>query len=283
MKLIIDVSEFNGKIDWAKAATHIDGAIIRVGYRGWAGGSIVRDTMAIENLRSAVHNNIPVGLYFVTQAICTAEAIEEAQFCHDVAHLAGVKPTLPVCFDDEPAGGANGRGRRDMLGAATRTQTARSFSQQCIRLGYRPALYCSASWYTDKIYGKQLSSEGMLSWIASYPSTRNGALVKPEFEWAAWQFTPYGAIPGIDSDVDVSYFKEGAIIDITEFTRLMQEYRAGLQDNDAETWSQAARSWAIKTGLMQGGTSGNYMWQDFMTREQLATVLYRFARMIGKA
>ena len=46
---------------------------------------------------------------------------------------------------------------------------------------------------------------------------------------------------------------------------------------------QHTGNWAIKTGLMQGGGDGNYMWQDFLTREQLVTVLYRFAQMMGKA
>ena len=72
-------------------------------------------------------------------------------------------------------------------------------------------------------------------------------------------------------------------MNVTEFEQLLQEYRKSLQDNDASTWSKAARAWAIKTGLIQGGSDGNYMWQDFMTREQLVTVLYRFAQQMGKA
>lgn len=79
-----------------------------------------------------------------------------------------------------------------------------------------------------------------------------------------------------DDDMDVKRFKE-----------LYNEMRKELQDNDAGAWSAQAREWAISTGLVVGGDnlpdgSPNYMWADNMTREQLVTVLYRFAQMMGR-
>lgn len=80
-----------------------------------------------------------------------------------------------------------------------------------------------------------------------------------------------------DDDMDVNRFKE-----------LYAEMRKELQDNDAGTWSQAARDWAMSNGLVVGnGTTvsdePNCMWGDVLTREQLVTVLYRWAQMMGKA
>ena len=68
----------------------------------------------------------------------------------------------------------------------------------------------------------------------------------------------------------------------------MAAYRAELQDNDAGKWSEADRQWAISTGLIKGaGTDAsgqpNYMWADFLTREQAAALFHRFADMLGKA
>lgn len=65
------------------------------------------------------------------------------------------------------------------------------------------------------------------------------------------------------------------------------EMRKELQDNDAGSWSQSDRDWAIASGLMQGsGTDAkgdpNMMWQDFVTREQLAAVTHRFADNVSK-
>lgn len=69
--------------------------------------------------------------------------------------------------------------------------------------------------------------------------------------------------------------------------QVMAEQRKELQDNDAGAWSAQAREWAISAGLVVGGATlpdgtPNYMWADNMTREQLVTVLYRFAQMMGR-
>ena len=74
-------------------------------------------------------------------------------------------------------------------------------------------------------------------------------------------------------------------MDVKRFEELLNEYRKTLQDNDASTYSKEAREWAVSNGLIAGGTTNefNAMWQDFMSREQLVTVLYRFAKLMGRA
>ena len=61
----------------------------------------------------------------------------------------------------------------------------------------------------------------------------------------------------------------------------MERYRKELQDNDCGKWSQDARDWSISTGLIEGGDplpdgQPNYMWHDFLNREQAATLFYRY-------
>ena len=82
--------------------------------------------------------------------------------------------------------------------------------------------------------------------------------------------------------------EEDEDMDLATFEKLFNEYRATLRDNDHSKYSEEAMAWAVKNGLIQGnGTtengSPNLMQQDFLTREQLITVLYRFAKYIGKA
>ena len=77
-------------------------------------------------------------------------------------------------------------------------------------------------------------------------------------------------------------------MDVKSFEELFLEMRKGLQDNDDGTYSNEARNWATSSGLIAGNGSEingepNCMWQDFLTREQFVTVLYRFAQMMGKA
>lgn len=73
-----------------------------------------------------------------------------------------------------------------------------------------------------------------------------------------------------------------------QFREMWLQMRKDLQDNDSSTYSAEARQWAIDNGIIQGsGTladgSQNYMWEDIPTREQLVTLLYRFAQQMGKA
>jgi len=75
---------------------------------------------------------------------------------------------------------------------------------------------------------------------------------------------------------------------LERFTELMNEYRKTLRDNDSGEWSKEAREWAISNGLFEGsGTlpdgQPNYMWADFLTREQAAALFYRFAQKNGLA
>lgn len=69
-----------------------------------------------------------------------------------------------------------------------------------------------------------------------------------------------------------------------DFAELFTELRKALQNNKCSEYSLAARNWAISNGLIIGnGTlengEPNYMWQDFVTREQMVTVLHRFVQM----
>lgn len=78
--------------------------------------------------------------------------------------------------------------------------------------------------------------------------------------------------------------KEESIMDGKQFYKLFNEMRQQWQDNDASPYSAEARDWAVGNGLVLGGSKEfNGMWQDLMTREQLVTVLYRFAKTMGKA
>lgn len=82
--------------------------------------------------------------------------------------------------------------------------------------------------------------------------------------------------------------EEDEDMDVVRFKQLWNEMRRELQDNDCGDWSEDARTWAVSTGLVAGnGTEingePNYMWADVLTREQMAVLLYRFAKMMGQA
>ena len=79
--------------------------------------------------------------------------------------------------------------------------------------------------------------------------------------------------------------KEDEEMDVKQFKELWLQMRKELQDNDSSDYSAEARQWAVDNGLVAGNSAVEFngMWEDMMTREQFVTVLYRFAKLMGKA
>ena len=74
----VDVSRFQGKIDWDKVAdAGIDFAFIRVGLRGTTEGKILVDDCFEDNIKGATASGIDVGVYFYSQAVNEEEALDE--------------------------------------------------------------------------------------------------------------------------------------------------------------------------------------------------------------
>ena len=74
----IDVSRYQGQIDWARVAdAGVQFAFVRIGGRYSGSGAFYDDTYFDANLAGAVKNGIPVGVYFFSQALNAEEAAEE--------------------------------------------------------------------------------------------------------------------------------------------------------------------------------------------------------------
>ena len=84
-RLGIDVSKWNGEIDWDRVrSAGVEYAIIRAGYRGSVTGSLVEDPYFAVNMKGAAASGLPVGVYFFTQAVNEVEAVEEASAVLDL-------------------------------------------------------------------------------------------------------------------------------------------------------------------------------------------------------
>lgn len=117
--------------------------------------------------------------------------------------------------------------------------------------------------------------------IMTYPA---GTLLSISQENNGWGFTGTGWV-SLDwvEKIKTDNGMEDEDMDMTRFKELFSEMRKDLQDNDSGAYSKEAREWALATGLIAGnGTQingePNCMWQDFLTREQLVTVLYVLPR-----
>ena len=80
-KKVIDVSKFQGDIDWQRVKDDgVEAAYIRLGYRGYSSGEIVVDEKYEDNISACNEFGIDCGVYFFTEAVNEEEAREEADF-----------------------------------------------------------------------------------------------------------------------------------------------------------------------------------------------------------
>lgn len=67
------------------------------------------------------------------------------------------------------------------------------------------------------------------------------------------------------------------------FREAMTEYRGELRDNDTQYGdvSKKARDFCTGNGIFNGDETSNFMWEDFLTREQAAIIFYNAAKRLG--
>ena len=187
----IDVSEFNGNIDWKAVKEHgVKFAFIRVAGRFSVTAGIYDDSMFEYNIAQAKANGIQVGVYFFTQAVNSDEAIEEARYAINKIKPYGID--LPIVIDSEAVSGG---GRHAAISAAERTEVIKSFCEEVSSQGYTPMIYASTWWLNNKLNMSELSAYKV--WVAQYNSTLtyNGS-------YNIWQYTSEGRINGISGNVD---------------------------------------------------------------------------------
>jgi len=218
----IDVSKWQGKIDWQKVKNAgIDFAIIRIGYRA-ENGQLYRDSNADYNIQRAQKVGILVGVYFFSTAINQNEAIEEAQWT--VSAIKGYSISYPVVYDCE--GYKNSDSRMYSLTADQRTQNALGFLDTIKKSGYEGMFYGSKSDLTDNTAFNISEIEAKYKiWVAQYKNPPYPQSQKPDYNgsYDMWQYTNKGIVPGVEGNCDmvVSYFEKNIAAPKDESTEVV--------------------------------------------------------------
>lgn len=203
----IDVARYQGTIDWQRLSTsRVVFAMVRLGYRSSADGTIVEDSNARYNLQEAQKNGILLGAYFFSTAISEEEAVEEANWAADLLDQYSI--TYPVAFDCE--GYQEADSRQYGMTAGERTDAALAFLKQIEKRGYEGMFYSSKNelqngrWEVDRI------EKDYKIWVAQYPAQPYPTTEKSSYSGKhhMWQHTTHGVVPGIALNVDlnVAYF-----------------------------------------------------------------------------
>lgn len=189
----IDVSAYNGTIDWKKAAdSGVRFAMIRAGY----GGSLLqKDEQADANLKGAIDAGIDVGAYWFSYALSEEEAREEARLLIEV--VKAYRLTYPLCFDFEEASAEYAKEKGVTIDRQTVTAFARAFCDELRKNGWYPANYANKDYLTH--YYDQSALADIDLWYAHYANELDRTDVD------LWQYTDAGDVPGISGHVDMDY------------------------------------------------------------------------------
>lgn len=190
----IDVSKYQTGINWTKVKNAgINFVMVRCGYRGYGSGVLVEDPMYASHISGAKAAGLRVGVYFFSQAVNEAEAVEEASMAVALAKKYGIN--MPIAIDSEYAAG--GRGRADGLSKSARTTITKAFCNTVQSAGYTPMVYASKSWFADHLNASALS--GYRIWVAHY-SDKCGY----KGNYHIWQNTDKGKVDGVPGYVDMN-------------------------------------------------------------------------------
>ena len=188
----IDVSAWQGKIDWKTVADYGMGfAILRI----TEAGNVV-DSQFENNLAGCNKYNIPVGVYKYSYAMTIAEIQREARKV--VSTLNGRRIQFPVFLDLE-------YNDQRSLGSESIHKMAEAFREIVEAAGYKFAIYCNVDWYENVICSHLKKYD---FWIARYPSNDDGWLqerLRPDFG-VGWQYSSKAKILGISGTVDRNVF-----------------------------------------------------------------------------
>ncbi len=208
LTLGIDVSKYQGTIDWKKVAdSGVEFAMIRVGYRTQNTGEIIADPNAKYNMQEATSNGIKIGVYFFSTAISEEEAREEAEWVKD--YIAQYAITYPVAYNCE--GYDNADSRQVGLGKVERTSFAKAFLDTVYEAGYTPMFYASKGELSnDTAWETSYLQKHYKMWVSWYPAAPYPETSVADYsgDLAMWQYTNNGHVDGIEKpvDVDVAYF-----------------------------------------------------------------------------
>ncbi|MCM1295622.1 MAG: hypothetical protein NC311_08765 [Muribaculaceae bacterium] len=189
-KFGIDVSEFQGVIDWERAKKGgVEFAILRCGF----GQNIGKqdDKQFARNTSECERLGIPYGVYLYSYAVDTAKAKSEAE--HVLRLVKGRELTYPVFYDLED-NETTAKCPKTVIG-----DMAEVFCNTIEKAGYKVGIYASTSWFNNILTDSRFDKWD--KWVAQY--YKECQYGKP---YIGWQYSSTTKVDGISTNCDANYF-----------------------------------------------------------------------------
>ena len=196
----IDVSYHQGTIDWKKVAdSGIQFAMIRAGY-----GKSTVDEKFIENIVGADTAGLKVGVYWFIYALNEADAIANADKCHETIKLYKDILDLGVAADYEYDSDNYSIKKGVTQTNESRTRIVRAFLRRLKEYGYKVINYANP----DYLKGKFDDLSEYPLWLAYYTDNETKA---KSYNPVMWQYSSKGSVPGIKGNVDMNILYDSVV------------------------------------------------------------------------
>ena len=195
-RTILDVSRWQGRIDWdkVKKSGKIDGVMLRV--LGSKGGKPYLDPCFARNYAECARLGLPVGGYYYTCAVTQRQTGEELAALKTA--LRGKTFQLPLAIDVEDP-------RLRSLAPAKLSALVARAADRIETWNLYAMVYTYTNFADTALAAQPLAPYDL--WLADYRGKR------PARRHGMWQYTSSGKIPGVSGPVDLSHaYKDYAAI-----------------------------------------------------------------------
>ena len=194
----IDVSQYQGNIDWDKVKkAGVDFAILRIGWTGNKKNHTL-DTKFERNYAECKRVGIKVGGYVFCYSNTEKTAKDGANWT--LKQLEGKTFDYPIYLAIEPNNDLNGLSKTKL------TNVCLAFNKVIESNGRKAGIYSCKSWLNNKLDMEKLASYE--TWVAHYTSDwkdpKKDCVTDYKGAWAVWQYTSYGSVSGISGRVDLN-------------------------------------------------------------------------------
>ena len=228
----IDISYYQGNIDFNSLKGNVDFAMVRTSY-----GHFTEDSKYKEYVQGLESVGIPYGFYHFSYATTVDEALEEADGFINV--IKNYKPLYPVAIDVESSNVTEDV-RADEL-----VDIVNAFCKRVEDAGYYVIIYANLSYLNGKLNNNSLDKYD--KWLAEWANapTYN----KP---FGMWQYSSKGSIPGIEGnvDLDIAYKDYPSIIKAAGLNNYVKQ-------NDNEN-NESEINYVVKKGDTLSGIASKY-------------------------
>lgn len=219
MKVGIDVSTWQKKIDYSIAREEIDFIIPRTGF------AQTTDNMYRTHVQKAIENAIQIpAVYHFSYALSVQDAIAEADYA--ISEVAIMRlPKSTIIFYDYEYDSMNYAKKKGIT--VTRQMVndfTNAFCNRCIEKGYPTGIYLNNDYYKNIYFPTTVQDKRYVIWLADWTGG-------PDHPCYIQQYTSKGIVSGVEGNVDMNYLFDDADKPSKSLEEIAREVLAGKWGN----------------------------------------------------